>query len=282
MDGHNYITDDDFLRDVRNLKLVLDPLSGAPSDQNITGGLSTKPQVAERLDRISDITDRDVLYRGGSGLSQEEDPSGGVSMDGTMPGEAPLEEIRLDQLVSPEGSPLEAPPAGASVLQEPGHSRLDVTPAVTHASAAAARSLLGRNVSNRSSSAYLTAIATDRALPELQELGLDTTVALPDIAHKTNGAESAVKSAYAATNVQRRSVGEESEIIPSTVKKTMTPAKLEWKMASDKEVASLKRNNVYTPLPVISVSSGHNIIGGRWVHKVRADNLRKGRIVVLG
>ena len=59
------------------------------------------------------------------------------------------------------------------------------------------------------------------------------------------------------------------------------PAKAQWKAGSDKEMASLKYNNVYTFLPATSVPAGHKIIGSRWVYKVKADNSHKGRAVVL-
>ena len=60
------------------------------------------------------------------------------------------------------------------------------------------------------------------------------------------------------------------------------PAKAQSKAASDKEAASLKKNNVYTLLLVTSVPAGHKIIGSRWVYKVKADNSHRGRVVVLG
>ena len=47
-------------------------------------------------------------------------------------------------------------------------------------------------------------------------------------------------------------------------------------------MASLKENNLYTLLPVASVPTGHTTIGSRWVYKVKADDLHKGRVVVLG
>ena len=47
-------------------------------------------------------------------------------------------------------------------------------------------------------------------------------------------------------------------------------------------MATRKNDNVYTLLPAVSVPAGHNIIGSRWVYKVKADNSRKGRVVVLG
>ena len=94
-------------------------------------------------------------------------------------------------------------------------------------------------------------------------------MSVPDIAHETHGAESAVEYAYAAINVRNCSVGENMEVIPNTFKQAMTlPAKAQWKAASDKEVASLKTNNVYTLLPMTAVPTGHKIIGSRWVYKV--------------
>ena len=208
MDGHNYITDDDVLRDVPNLTSVLDPLLGSTTDHNTAGGLLKNPKVVKLLDRICDITRRDMLQERGPGQPSEGVPSEGVSLDGAMPGGAPLEKVLLGHPVSPEAAPFEAPPAGALPLQQRSHSCLDVTTDFTRWGAAAARSLLGRNVSNRSSSAYPTAIVTDGSLSEPQGLRLYSTAALPDIAHETYGAEFTVEYAYAATNVQSRSVGE--------------------------------------------------------------------------
>ena len=239
--------------------------------------------MADLLDRISHITRRDVLQGGRSELLQEGVPSGGVSLNGATPGRAPLKEVPLEQPVSPVGAPLEALPVEVSPLQQRGHSRLDVTGAVTGVGAPVERSLSGHNISNRLSSAYLTAIATDGALSELRRIGIYTTAALPDIALETYGAEYSVEYGYAATNAQSRLVGEKSEIIPNTCKETMTlPAKLEWKAVSCKELARLKKYNVYTLLPVISIPTGHKIISSRWVWKVKADNSRKARVVVLG
>ena len=84
-------------------------------------------------------------------------------------------------------------------------------------------------------------ITTDGTLFELRGPGLYNMGALPDIALETFGAESTVEYAYAATNVQSRSV-RKSEIIPNIFKQAMAlPAKLEWKAVSEKEVESLKR-----------------------------------------
>ena len=95
-------------------------------------------------------------------------------------------------------------------------------------------------------------------------LGLYTKALLPDVVHHTNKAESVVKYACATTNVQRYSVGEKMEVIPNTFKEAMTlPAKAHWKVASDKEVASLKKNNVCTLVPATAVPAGHKTVGSR-------------------
>ena len=49
MDDHNYITDDDVLRDLCDYTSVLEPLPGASAE---VGGLSDNPPVAEPLSLI--------------------------------------------------------------------------------------------------------------------------------------------------------------------------------------------------------------------------------------
>ena len=135
----------------------------------------------------------------------------------------------------------------------------------------------------RSDSAHLAAIATGPELSELRGLRLYAKETLPDIAHETYGADSAVAYTYATATIQSCSAGENAEITPNTFKEVMPlPAKAQRKAASDKEMASLKKNNVCTLLPATSVPAGHKIIGGRWVYKVKVDNSHKGRLVVLG
>ena len=52
-------------------------------------------------------------------------------------------------------------------------------------------------------------------------------------------------------------------------------------MASDKEVVSLKNNNLYTLVPKTAVPTGHTIIGTRSVYKGKSEQSYKGRVVVL-
>ena len=96
-------------------------------------------------------------------------------------------------------------------------------------------------------SAHLAEFATESTLSKLRRLGLYTKALLPDVVHQTNKAESVVEYACATANVQTYSVGGEIEVIPNTFKEALTlSAKAYWKAASDKEVASLKKNK-YTP-----------------------------------
>ena len=53
-------------------------------------------------------------------------------------------------------------------------------------------------------------------------------------------------------------------------------------MASDKEVASLEKHSVYELVPIPSVPNRRKLVGTRWVYKVKADGVHKGRLVVLG
>ena len=225
--------------------------------------------MAELLGRISAITRRDLLEDGA--LPGEASPTGEVPQGGVLE--------RPEQPILPAGGPVEAPLAGSSSLQQHGRSRHGVMPAVTRAGNAA-RSLRERSANN---SAHLAEIATDSTLSELRRLGLYTKALLPDVVHQANKAELVVEYAFATTNVQRYSVGEKMEVIPNTFKEATTlPAKAHWKAASDKEVASLKMNNVYTVVPATAVPAGHKIIGSRWVYKVKADKSHKRRVVVLG
>ena len=126
-----------------------------------------------------------------------------------MPGGAPLEKVSLEQSVSPEGVPFEAPPAGASPLRQQVDLRLDVIPAVR-----------------------------GRALQQQAPFWgvLSATARAPLISRRWSGIHRAVRLRHDKYS-KPFTVGEKSGIIPSTSKQTMTlPAKLKWKAASHKEV----------------------------------------------
>ena len=55
-----------------------------------------------------------------------------------------------------------------------------------------------------------------------------------------------------------------------------------WKAVVDKEITSLKKHGVYELVPASSASTGQKVVGSRWVNKIKADDLFKSRLVVLG
>ena len=104
-------TNDDFLRDLLDYTCVLESLPGASSDHIAVGGLSNNPPVAELLERIGDVTRRDILDGGAAGLPQEGAMPGGEPKDGVSQ-EVVLE--RQEQAISPAGASLRTPQAGHS------------------------------------------------------------------------------------------------------------------------------------------------------------------------
>ena len=89
MDDHNYVTDDDFLRDLRDRTSMLDPLPTTSADHIAMGGLSDNLPVAELLEQMTEITRRDTLDGGATGPLQEGamprgKPTDGVSQEGLL------------------------------------------------------------------------------------------------------------------------------------------------------------------------------------------------------
>ena len=55
-----------------------------------------------------------------------------------------------------------------------------------------------------------------------------------------------------------------------------------WKEAAQKEIKSLQDLKVYTLVPTSNVPKGQNVIGSKWVFKVKTDNTYKDRLVAQG
>ena len=60
------------------------------------------------------------------------------------------------------------------------------------------------------------------------------------------------------------------------------PQAARWKAAADKEITCLKEHGVYELVPASSVLAGQKVVDSRWVNKIKADDLFKSRLVVLG
>ena len=108
--GHNYVTDDDFLRDLRNYTSVVDHPGSASTDHVTVTRRSESTLVAELLGGISAITRRDLLEDGT--LPGEVSPTGKIPQGGVLE--------RPEQPTSPAGGPVEAPLSGSSSLQQRG------------------------------------------------------------------------------------------------------------------------------------------------------------------
>ena len=121
-------------------------------------------------------------------------------------------------------------------------------------------------------------------LQRLSELELGPPCYTEDIAHQAENASFDVQYAYVATNaLESFSGGENKEQIPNIFKEAMTlPQAARWKVAPDKEIASLEKHGVYEVVPITSVPNGRKVVGTRWVYKIKVDGVYKGRLVGLG
>ena len=83
--------------------------------------------------------------------------------------------------------------------------------------------------------------------------------------HRTPGGESSfnVEYAHVATNTLERFFGGgNKEQIPNTFKGAMAlPQAARWKVASDKEIASLQKHGICELVIIISVPNGRKIVG---------------------
>ena len=114
MDDQNCVTDDDFLRDLRDYTSALEPFPAGSVDHIAVGGLSDNPPLAEILERISEITRKDTPDGGAARRPQEGSMPGGERMDGIS--QEVVHEPQ-EQAVSPAGASLETPLAGSQPLQ---------------------------------------------------------------------------------------------------------------------------------------------------------------------
>ena len=73
---HNYATDDDFLCDLRDHTSLTHLTPGPSADHVTASGRIKNPQVAEPLERISEVTRRDTLQDISSELPQDDSFSG--------------------------------------------------------------------------------------------------------------------------------------------------------------------------------------------------------------
>ena len=238
----DYVSHDDMLRDVQNYTSVLD------------FSVDTSAGTVELL----------LPQQASPGVSSPQ----GASPAGISPGG-----------VKPKGSspPLAPTPSSATPRATNGHTNRDtvgVTPAVTSSRAAsrlpvpvATRYGGGRN-NNRAALAELFESGT---LQRLSELELGQSCFAEDITHQAENVSFNVEYVYVAINALASfSGGGNNGQIPNNFKEAMTlPQAARWKVAPDKEIASLAKHGVYELVPITSVPNEQQIVGTRWYTKSR-------------
>ena len=90
--------------------------------------------------------------------------------------------------------------------------------------------------------------------------------------------------AYAASNTQLHSHSPPGTVtVPESYQQAMKLPEAElWKEAAQKEIKSLQDLKVYTLVPISNVPNGQNVIGSKWVFKLKTDNTYKARLVAQG
>ena len=215
-------------------------------------------EMLQLVNNIREITSRHLLVNTASPAS----PGGGLyrevsSSDGVPPpdtGEAP----------APAPAPVSAPAAGRTKRSTRSTTMVD-EPSLTNQRA--------RNTS-----------VNDKTVNELKRLALYTKSPLADIIHCEERLHF-FEYAYVAKNTQihSRSEGEKVKTIPNTFKGAIRlPEARMWKAASDKEMKSLQNLKVYTLVPFSEILLRQEVIGSKWVYKMKGDNTHKARLVAKG
>ena len=135
---------------------------------------------------------------------------------------------------------------------------------------------LSRQPSNHS-------VPNARTLRELRKFAFFAKGKFPDVGHR-DGMHRFAEFAYAASNAQLHSHSSQGTVtVPENYQQAMKLPEAElWKEAAQKEIKSLGDLKVYTLVPISNVPKGPNVIGSKWVFKVKTDSTYKARLVAQG
>ena len=117
------------------------------------------------------------------------------------------------------------------------------------------REVRPNNNNKNNNHASLAELFQPITLLKLRQLGIYNNTDTSDTAHQLDTDTVTVEVAYTMTNTQP-SYSEEGELdhTPNTFKGVMGfPREARWKIASDKEIASLKKHGVFELVPITSV-----------------------------
>ena len=118
---------------------------------------------------------------------------------------------------------------------------------------------------------------------KLRKLAFFAKGEFSDVGHK-DGMHRFAEFAYAASNTQLHSHSPQGTVtVPESYQHAMKLPEAElWKEAAQKEIKSLQGFKVYTLVPKSNLLKGQNVIGSKWVFKVKTDNTYKARLVAQG
>ena len=275
----HYASTDDLLRDARDYTAVLDFNVNIPVEHASADSVDGSPVMETILEQIRDVTRKDLVIPPG------ESSSGGALSVETLPGGI------LPETSSPSSAP-DPMPAGDRAALAPSPAPSEAAARRTARSAPRSEPALTRaraaSVPPRrqkcSGTASLAALLEQRTLHNLRSLALYTNLETQDTAHHLNNASLFAEYVSVSTaSAGNYSGGGDKLKVPNIFKGAMAlPQAARWKAAAEKKTASLKEEGVYELVPASSVPVEQNVVGSRWVNKIKADDLFKSRLAVLG
>ena len=280
----NYVSIGDLLWDARDYAAVLDFNVNIPAKHSNADSVDGSPGKKPILEQIRKVTRKDLLIPPGEssagGASSVETLPGGTLTETSSPFSVP-DPMPAGNQAAPAPSPVPSPAPSEAAARRTARPALASEPTLTRARAA--RVPPRRQI--RGGTASLAAFFEQRTLHNIRSLALYTNIETQDISHHLENASLFAEHAYfsAASSGKHSGGGGDKLKVPNTFKEAMSLLQAaRWKAAADEDIAILKKHGVYEMVPASFVLTGQKVIGSRWVNKIKADDLFKSRLVVLG
>ena len=280
----DYALTNDLLGDARDYTAVFDMNVNIPAEHVNADSVDGGPGMEPMLEQVRDVTRKDLLILPGEsssgGASSVETLLGGTMPEILSPSFAPDSMPAGDQ-AAPAPTPAPSPASPEAAARRTARPAPRSEPAVTRARAA--------SVSPRRRPRSGTA-----SLGGIFRVTYTAHLALARSLHQRRDAShcSPPRKCVAFRRVRlrfhrlrRKPFGGGGDKLkgPDTFKESMSlPQAARWKAAADKEITSFTKHGVYELAPASSVPAGQKGVSSRWVNKIKADDLFKSRLVVLG
>ena len=277
----DYASTGDLLWDARDYPAVLDFNVSIPAEHANADSVDGGPGMEPILEQIRDVTRKDLLippdeFSSGGTLSVETFP-GGTLPETSSPSSAPDPMPAGDQAApAPSTAPSPAPSEAAARCTARPAPRSE--PALTRAHVAS----VPPRRQTRSGTASLAALFAKRTLHNLRSLALYTNV---ETLLTTSRMHCFSQSTLTSPPPPPETIpGGGSKLkVPNTFVEAMSlPQAARWIGAADKEITSLKKHGVHELVPASFIPAGQKVVGSLWVNKIKANDLFKSRLVVLG